>query len=77
MCVPALTRLSSSRSFSNGNCKGFTRNLQRRVVVTGLGIVSPLGLGTKYVWQKLLEASCGIIRLDSPDYDKLPCKIGL
>ncbi|KAJ8686485.1 hypothetical protein QAD02_022279 [Eretmocerus hayati] len=48
---------------------------RRRVVVTGLGVVSPLGVGTKYAWKSLLDSKCGIVRLDEPDYEKLPCKI--
>lgn len=49
---------------------------RRRVVVTGIGVVSPLGVGTKYAWQALLEGKCGVVKLDSSEYDKLPCKIG-
>lgn len=32
----------------------------RRVVVTGLGIVSPLVLGVEHVWQRLIHADSGI-----------------
>ncbi|KAF7989950.1 hypothetical protein HCN44_008624 [Aphidius gifuensis] len=46
-----------------------------RVVVTGLGMVSPLGIGLKNSWQNLLNGKCGIKKLDDPEYDKLPCRI--
>ncbi|KPJ06247.1 3-oxoacyl-[acyl-carrier-protein] synthase, mitochondrial [Papilio machaon] len=48
---------------------------QRRVVVTGLGVVSPIGTGTKLVWDNLLKGHCGIVCLQEEDYKKLPCRI--
>ena len=41
-----------------------TMNL-RRVVVTGLGIVTSMGLDVHTVWQRLLAGKSGITRLDS------------
>lgn len=46
-------------------------NLQRRVVVTGLGVVSPLGLNIKETWAALLEGKSGaapITLFDAKDY---------
>ncbi|CAG8469512.1 16385_t:CDS:2 [Acaulospora colombiana] len=37
----------------------------RRVVVTGLGLVTPLSTGVKYSWQKLINNESGIITLKS------------
>ncbi|KAJ0180682.1 hypothetical protein K1T71_004086 [Dendrolimus kikuchii] len=48
---------------------------RRRVVVTGLGIVSPLGTGTETAWRNLLKGHCGIVPLDTNEYSKLPCRI--
>lgn len=39
--------------------KGKFRN-QKRVVVTGLGVVSPIGIGVASFWQALLEGKSGI-----------------
>ena len=33
---------------------------RRRVVVTGIGIVSSLGIGTEANWQALLAATSGV-----------------
>lgn len=48
---------------------------RRRVVVTGLGIVSPLGTGTEVVWQNITKGKCGIVALKDEDYAKLPCRV--
>ncbi|XP_068629759.1 3-oxoacyl-[acyl-carrier-protein] synthase, mitochondrial [Battus philenor] len=47
----------------------------RRVVVSGLGVVSPIGTGTKTVWDNLLKGQCGIVSLSEKEYGKLPCRI--
>jgi 3-oxoacyl-[acyl-carrier-protein] synthase II len=33
---------------------------ERRVVVTGLGMISPLGVGNDVTWQGLIEGRSGI-----------------
>ncbi|KAG6448336.1 hypothetical protein O3G_MSEX005428 [Manduca sexta] len=48
---------------------------RRRVVVTGLGVVSPLGTSAELVWNNLIQGHCGITSLKSDDYAKLPCRI--
>ncbi|KAJ8725815.1 hypothetical protein PYW08_003998 [Mythimna loreyi] len=48
---------------------------RRRVVVTGLGVVSPLGTGSDLVWQNILKGQCGIVALKGDEYSKLPCRI--
>jgi 3-oxoacyl-[acyl-carrier-protein] synthase II len=47
----------------------------RRVVVTGLGLVTPLGWGVDRVWQRLIEAESGIAAIRRFDVSDLPCKI--
>ncbi|KAM3963081.1 3-oxoacyl-[acyl-carrier-protein] synthase, mitochondrial [Aphomia sociella] len=48
---------------------------RRRVVVTGLGVVSPLGTGTELAWTNVLKGHCGIISLKGEEYSKLPCRV--
>ena len=47
----------------------------RRVVVTGLGLVCPLGLGVNFVWRKLVAGKSGITRINNFDTSDLNCKI--
>jgi 3-oxoacyl-[acyl-carrier-protein] synthase II len=47
----------------------------RRVVVTGLGIVSPLGCGVEATWTRILEGRSGARKIDKFDVSDLPCKI--
>jgi 3-oxoacyl-[acyl-carrier-protein] synthase II len=47
----------------------------RRIVVTGMGIVSPLGVGAENVWNRLLKAESGIRGVQSVDVTDLPCKV--
>ncbi len=47
----------------------------RRVVVTGLGMVSPLACGVETTWKRLLEGRSGAKRIETFDVSDLPCKI--
>jgi 3-oxoacyl-[acyl-carrier-protein] synthase II len=47
----------------------------RRVVVTGLGMVSPLGAGVAPTWKHILESKSGAARIEKFDVSDLPCKI--
>src|SRR5262252_1447285 len=47
----------------------------RRVVVTGIGIVSPLGVGVDHVWNRLIKGESGISSIQSFDVSDLPAKI--
>ena len=47
----------------------------RRVVVTGMGIACPLGVGVEHVWRRLTAGESGISAIQSFDTKDLPAKI--
>lgn len=47
----------------------------RRVVVTGMGIVSPLGVGLDNNWTSLLGGKNGFRKIDGFKIDDIPCQI--
>lgn len=47
----------------------------RRVVVTGLGVVSPLGRGVEHNWKCLLEGKSGIRKIENIDLKDIPVQI--
>ena len=50
--------------------------LHRRVVVTGIGMVSPLGADAETSWQAMLQGRSGIGKIDVFDTTEYPVKIG-
>jgi 3-oxoacyl-[acyl-carrier-protein] synthase II len=47
----------------------------RRVVVTGMGLVTPLGCGVDVVWRRLIAGESGIRRIQGFETEDLPAKI--
>src|ERR1700736_6428329 len=47
----------------------------RRVVITGLGMVTPLGCGVETSWRRLLAGESGARKVESFDVSDLPSKI--
>ncbi len=48
---------------------------ERRVVVTGLGCASPLGLDADTVWKNILAGKCGVGRVGAFDISAYDCQI--
>lgn len=49
---------------------------QRRIVVTGMGLVSPLGSDVEVVWQRLLAGRSGLRQLPEAVVADLPARVG-
>ena len=47
----------------------------RRVVVTGLGLVTPLGVGQKVNWDRIINSESGLRAIDSFDVSDIPARI--
>jgi 3-oxoacyl-[acyl-carrier-protein] synthase II len=47
----------------------------RRVVITGLGMVSPLGCGAETTWERLLAGQTATKRVESFDVSDLSCQV--
>ncbi|MBW6079140.1 beta-ketoacyl-ACP synthase II, partial [Pseudomonas aeruginosa] len=50
--------------------------MSKRIVVTGMGAVSPLGCGVEPIWQRLLAGQSGIATLPAELIGDLPISIG-
>lgn len=49
----------------------------RRVVVTGIGMVSPLGGDVETSWSRILKGESGARKIEKFQVDDLPCKIAM
>jgi 3-oxoacyl-[acyl-carrier-protein] synthase II len=47
----------------------------RRVVVTGMGMLSPLGCGVEPSWQRLIRGDSGASKIDRFDVSDIACKV--
>jgi 3-oxoacyl-[acyl-carrier-protein] synthase II len=49
--------------------------MMRRVVVTGLGLVTPLACGVEATWKRLLAGESGVKPVEKFDVSDIPCRI--
>lgn len=47
----------------------------RRVVITGLGMITPLGCGVEPTWSRLIAGESGASRIQHFDVSDLPCQV--
>ncbi|TDH65870.1 hypothetical protein CCR75_001318 [Bremia lactucae] len=71
-----MKRLSIVRGFSTLSFHAPPLAPCRRVVVTGLGAVTPFGVGVNRSWNALLDSQCAIKTLDTLVHTGLSCTIG-
>ena len=51
------------------------QRVERRVVVTGIGLVTPLGIGTQQTWEAAIAGKSGVGPITRFDAKDLPCRI--
>jgi 3-oxoacyl-[acyl-carrier-protein] synthase II len=51
------------------------RNKMKRIVITGMGIVSPVGTGIEYAWANIIAGKSGVRPIDVFDASDLPSQI--
>jgi 3-oxoacyl-[acyl-carrier-protein] synthase II len=51
-------------------------NTLRRIAITGLGAITPSGLDVATLWDSVREGRSAISRLDRPEFEGLPVRIG-
>ena len=49
--------------------------VMRRVVITGMGIVSPVGTGVEHAWKNILAGKSGVRKVDSFEVEDLASQI--
>ena len=45
----------------------------KRVVITGMGIVSPVGCGIEHAWKNIVAGRSGVRRIEDFDASEFPC----
>ena len=48
---------------------------RRRVVVTGIGLVTPLGVGTRRTWDRLVAGDVATSKLEGKEFEAMPCRV--
>src|SRR5882724_9019538 len=54
---------------------GIFMNTHQKVVITGIGVVSPIGIGKKFFWKSLLEGKSGAKKISRFDASSYPTRI--
>ena len=77
MNSPSPITLTASSGFKGSRDQGMEKNLMsRRVVVTGIGVVTPLGIGKERFAQALFRGESGIKEIAAFDTSSFPSHLG-
>ena len=49
--------------------------MRMRVVVTGMGVLTPVGNDVKTYWKNLLSGKCGLSLIDAPGAEEIPARV--
>ena len=66
------------RQLNDFNCTRFftvSHNRKRRVVCTGIGVVTPLGCGVSHVWRRLVQGHTGVTHNKNKGYQNIPSQV--
>lgn len=75
---PLVDTLKSIQKSVHSNVRHYSAPHQftkRRVVITGLGSLNPLGVDVASSWTGLLNGKIGVRAIDDERYEQIPCKI--
>src|SRR5271166_2797376 len=67
--------VNNVKDYGEGESASMRRILDRRVVVTGLGLVTPLGTGVEINWEALIAGRSGIGTIEKFDVSDFPVRI--
>jgi 3-oxoacyl-[acyl-carrier-protein] synthase II len=48
---------------------------RRRVAVTGIGLVTPLGIGAARTWERLVAGHVATSKLEGKEFEAMPCRV--
>lgn len=68
-------KLNQLRSIKFNSSKLRSISTDRRIVITGLGTLNPLGTSVNQSWTNLLNGEIGIHKLNDSKYEQIPCKV--
>ncbi|KAG9476140.1 hypothetical protein GDO78_002954 [Eleutherodactylus coqui] len=75
VCPLLLKHLRTFSLHKRGLSINTVQKCHRRVVVTGVGIVSPIGIGAQLAWDHLIQGKSGIVALEGEAYQSIPCRV--
>ena len=73
--IPFIAPVPLAPGAANASRAERPRNEMRRVVVTGMGMVTPLACGVEATWSRLIAGESGARKIDTFEVSDITCKI--